>query len=107
MAESKPQHQLKVLVDPKGRKIAENLFEDYIRRESGNFSRYPEFVLALDRLISEFGGEPIPEKEIKHNPKSDADHINQMEDVDDGDRNIHEEASVDFVKKSILKILNR
>jgi hypothetical protein len=107
MPESKPQHQLKVLIDPKGHKIMETIFETYIRRESGNMSRAPEFYLALDRLVSEFGGEPIPEKEIKHNPKSDADFVNKNTgDDDDGDVDIHEEnSSVDTVKNAILKML--
>jgi hypothetical protein len=109
MPETKPQHQLKIIIDQKGHKLAENLFEDYIRRDSGNFSRLPEFVLALDKLLSEFGAEPIDEEEIKHTPKSDAKHANKMEDKDedlDEDTDIHEEASeVDIVKNAILRIL--
>jgi hypothetical protein len=107
MPETKPQHQLKVLIDPKGHKMAENMFETYIMRESGNHSRGPEFILALDKLLSEFGGEPVPEKEINHNPKSDAETVNNMKgDDDDGDRDIHaEESSVDVVKNAILKFL--
>ena len=108
MPESKPQHQLKVLIDPKGHKMAENIFEDYIRRETGNRSRWPEFLLALDKMVSEFGGEPLPEKEDKHNPKSDAENVNKMKgEDDDGDRDIHsEESSIDDLKNIMLAILN-
>src|SRR4051812_33974968 len=100
MAEGKVQHQLRILIDPSGRKLAEKIFEEYIRRETGDFSRFPEFMLALDHLVSEFGGEPLPEKkEDQHNPKSSSKP--KEFEGDDADVDIHaEHSSVDYVKNA-------
>ena len=99
----KPEHQLHVLCDADGRKLAEKLFDRYIRREQNNFSRHPEFMLALDRLISSFGGVPADTEE----PDGD----DPEQDYDD-DEDIHEtrdpeQASLSRVLKHVLKNTRR
>lgn len=98
---SNPSHQLLVVIDPTGRKLIEKLFETYIRREKGSYKRLPEFMLAVDRCVSEFGGEPLPpDEEDDHDP-------NDAEPGYDDDEDIHEEDSseVDSVKMAIASVL--
>jgi hypothetical protein len=93
--------QLKVLIDPKGNKAATNLFDTYIHRGSGDYTRHPEFMLALDRMISEFGGKALP-------PEEEPVPGSRPTVKDEGDKDIHEGASFDEVssiKSVIAKLL--
>lgn len=83
----KPEHQLRILSDADGRKLGDKLFDRYIRREQNNFSRHPEFMLALDRLLSSFGGTPAEDEE-----EEEVNSVDDDQDYDD-DEDIHREQS--------------
>jgi len=101
--EEVPSHQLRILVDPMGRKIADKLYEEYINRDKKHGARHPEFLLALDRLISAFSGMPLPDEEDdRKRPDEDE------EDEYEPDQDIHadaEESSLKFLKREIAKLL--
>lgn len=82
MPKSNPEHQLHVIVDAEGRKIVEKLFDRYVRGDRDDFSRHPEFMIAIDRLVSEFGGVPAQREDEDGEPVSDdEDDYDQDEDL--------------------------
>ena len=100
--EEVPSHQLTILIDPMGRKIADKLYESYINRDKKHAARHPEFLLALDRLLSAFSALPLPDDEDKRDRPDDD------EDDYEPDEDIHadaEEASLKYLKKEIAKML--
>ena len=105
----RPDHQLLVLTDPTGHKLACKIFETYCigeeakrkGRDKAAYKRMPEFCLALDRLVSEFGGQPIPEDEPMQRQDADG---NEDQGYDD-DQDIHESATLKDIKMAVAKFL--
>ena len=95
-----PGHQLRVIRDVAGKKIGERLYAEYIAGKKEDYTRSAEFLIALDRLVSEFGGQPIPDDDDK-SPRG------RQDDSYGDDQDLHsEEASeVDFVKQAMIKVL--
>ena len=97
------EHQLAILCDPTGHKIGCKLFEQYVQGgKTGNVRRLPEFLLALDRLMQEFGAQPLEENE--------EDDSNPDEDIDDEDDianqvEASEESDMLRLKKEVAKLL--
>jgi hypothetical protein len=102
--EPRPEHQLLVLTDETGHRMADKLFQAYVvgdaEKGKGDMRRKAEFVIALDRLLSEFGGQPIPDKEGNQERRG----FNGDRDYDD-EEDIHEMATVNGVKAIIAKLL--
>ena len=97
--EPSPSHQLRVILDPTGHKMGQKLYESYVSRIGKSYGRFPEFMIALDRLISEFGGTPLPPDEEDEARPAKKDY---------GDEDLHEDtASVDEVKAAIRALLIR
>lgn len=92
---AKPEHQARVLNDAEGRKIADKLFDRYVRKERNDFTRHPEFMLALDRLLSSFGGEPADRDD-------EEDTIDEEADYGD-DEDIHDPAAVQRQEQATLR----
>lgn len=70
---------IRILRDQQGHNTAKRLFENYIRGESGHYSRFAEFLVNLDRLISEHGGQPLP---IEGGDSSDDESQSESDDED-------------------------
>jgi len=79
--------QLRVLTGPTDKKMADKIFDTYIRRDDESYARHPEFMLALDRLLSEIGGKAV---DAKKKP---------VEDEDDFDDDEVEEIASNLVDK--------
>ena len=109
--EPQPNHQLLVLTDPTGHKLACKIYETYVIGEEAKrkgkdkaaYKRMPEFIIALDRLVSEFGGQPIPEDE----PMARQDADGNADRGYDEDEDIHEGASVDRLKMAIARLISQ
>ena len=107
--EPQPHHQLLVMTDPTGHKIAEKLFDLYMvgdeakRKGKADYRRKPEFCIALDRLVSQFGGNPIPDDEPMQRTDADGNGDRGYDD----DQDIHEASylEVTSVKDAIVKLL--
>ena len=98
-----PSHQLKVLRDPTGKKVAERLFDTYVSGKKKDYTRAAEFMIALDRLVSEFGGLPLPDED----ETEDSRRGRHDESYDDDDDLHAEESSVDQVKAAMKKVLRK
>ena len=86
----KPDLTLRVIRDPAGKKLAEKLYETYIRRQDAGYDNFVEFLYNLDRMMSEHGGlavQPDAESDDGHARVSgDADESDEDEsDEEDGD----------------------
>lgn len=112
MSEGNPAHQLRIIFDDKGHSMAKRMYETYIKQagtdQEGTYDRFAEFLIALDRLLGEFGAHPAP-PENEGEAGEDGEKETQDEDDDEpygDDEDIHAEASVvDNVKMAIAKVL--
>ena len=108
MAEPNPSHVLQVIPDKKGHSFAKKLYEAYIMKkeeDGGDYARLPEFTIALDKLLSEFGGHPA-EVEPKEDEEEDIPEDGDDTDFED-DEDYDETASLDVerVKIAVAKVL--
>ena len=76
-------HEMRVMVDQEGHKIAAKLFDRYIRQDEGDIARFPAFCIALDRLVSEFGGRPHQEEDGDKGRRYRDDSYTDDEDIHD------------------------
>ena len=100
-----PKHELRILSDATGQKLADKIFDLY----KGNLSNRAAFHIALDRLLSEMG--------CKAAESEDADEAEEEIDDDDADEDIHgghpddeeeaEIASIDDVKDALRRVVAR
>jgi hypothetical protein len=102
--EAVPAHQLRVIVDQTGRKMVDKIFEIYVRREKGDYSRFPEFLLAVDRLVSEFGGLSLPPDEEDDHDADDAGGDDYEPDEDLHESSFDEVASM---KRAVAHALEK
>ena len=85
----RPDLKLRVIRDPAGKKLAEKLYETYIRRQDAGYDNFVEFLYNLDRMMSEHGGlAPQPEAE------EDDGHARVSGDVEDDESD--DESDEDF-----------
>lgn len=80
-----PEHQLRVIYDAEGKKMAEKLFDRYVRQDEDDFHRHPEFLIALDSLLASFSARPAKpdEDDEKHGGHRDGDQFDGDGDIDD------------------------
>jgi hypothetical protein len=97
----KPEHMLRILGDQAGRKLAEKLFDTYIDQGRDDYSRFPEFCIALDRLLGEFGGRRAVEEEGEGKPQR----LPARDDSYADDEDLHASASVRQVKEAVTAAL--
>jgi len=81
----KPDLTLRVIRDPAGKKLAEKLYETYIRRQDAGYDNFVEFLYNLDRMMSEHGGLPIQAEEPEGARKSGADESEEGDEEEDYD----------------------
>ena len=107
-----PEHQLRVIYDTEGKKIAEKLHDRYIRQDADSYHRLPEFLIALDGLLASFSGKPAKadEEDDDNHGHHDGDQFDGDGDVDDhgGERWDGEEASAqDRLREAIASVLRK
>lgn len=93
---------LLVMGDDQGHAMAKKIYERYIKQEKGNLSRLPSFLIALDKLVSEFSGSPIP--------NADEETHAEDEDEDEGDQEETSSMSlseVDEVRSAVVAALRQ
>lgn len=100
-----PKHELRIISDAAGQKLADKLFDLY----KGSLSNRAAFHIALDRLLSEMG--------CKAAEKEEADDAEDEIEDDDADEDVHgghpddedevETASIDDVKDALRRVLAR
>jgi hypothetical protein len=108
--EVNPDHQLSVMTDEMGHRLGEKIFEIYMvgekakKKGTADYKRKPEFLLALDRLVSAYGGKPIPND--GQEPTVDADGNADRGYEDDEDVNTaSSESEVASLKRVISRFL--
>ena len=116
---SNPQHILQVLRDPKGKKDAEKFYETYHPGQDKDYARFAEWLIALDRLMQEFGCRPLPpepdvpedEEEAEKKAGEDAKRPNFGEDQEYGpDEDLHANAAmnaVEVARIAVAKVLGK
>jgi hypothetical protein len=95
-----PKHELRILKDAAGQKLADKMFDRY----KGNLSNKAAFHIALDRLLSEMACRPFEEEGEDDAPEDDYD---EDEDLHADDAAGEETASVDVVKEALKRVLAR
>lgn len=95
-----PKHELRIIKDASGQKLADKLFELY----EGDRANRAAFHIALDRLLSEMSCKPVA---------TDKEDDVAEEDYDD-DEDLHgespadeETASIDEVKDALRRVISR
>ncbi len=109
MSEPNPSHVIRIISDDKGHGMAKRLYEAYIKQEDGDNSRLPEFTIALDRLLSAFGGRPalLEEDEEEEGEESvpDAEEDDYAPDEDVHEAYLSAASEVDEVKAAVARVL--
>jgi hypothetical protein len=104
MAYEKPEHQMRVVIDAEGQRVIDKLFDKYVLQGDEDLRRKHEFHIALDRLLSEFGGRPAaPEDEDEDAEPYDDDTDPDMDLGEDYDEDEETAAIKAAIKSVILK----
>lgn len=96
-----PKHELRILSDAAGQKLADKLFDLY----KGSLSNRAAFHIALDRLLSEMGCKAAESAEA-----DEAEDEIDDEDIHGGHPDDEEEAeiaSIDDVKDALRRVVAR
>lgn len=104
---SQEEHVLQVLVDKSGESIARRIFTTYV--SSGDMRRWPSFIIALDKLLSDYGGEPPkpgPKDEDESNDESDDDSNNEESEDEEEEDEIEDDDHIedDDVASSLAEL---
>lgn len=99
---SQTPEEMKCLVDKLGEKLARRLFQVYVSDQ--DMRRWPSFMMALDQLLSDFGGQaPSEEKEKEAEAEEQSSTDSDSEDAGEDEEFDSDEAS--FLKEHDLAVI--
>jgi len=106
-------HILTVIRDKTGKKILEKLFETYTPGGNTDYARFAEWLIAVDKLLSEFGGRALPPEPEEDEEDEGKDGENDESDPDDDydiEDDLHENAAIKLteiarVKAAVARVL--
>lgn len=95
-----PKHELRILKDAPGQKLADKLFELY----EGDRANRAAFHIALDRLLSEMSCKPVASEKEAEDDAEDYDDDDDLHGESPADE---ETASIDEVKDALRRVISR